>query len=72
MLVHDEPYLISRDSETCNQCNKVFVFNSGLRTHIRTVHEITQEFPCDQCNKVFRFDGDLRVHISTVHMPSHS
>ena len=46
------------------------VSDGDLRTHIRTVHEITQDFPCDQCSKVFKMDDVLGVRIKTVHLTS--
>ena len=48
----------------------MFVTTGNLSTHIKTVHETSEDFSGDKCRKVFKIDGELRVHIKTVHMSS--
>ena len=51
----------------CNLCTKNYAHGSGLRRHMRTVHEnaIPDGFKCQKCQKSFQSARSLGSHSST-------
>ena len=45
----------------CNECNKTFFHQSGLRQHKRSIHE-GKQFACVQCGKDFSRKAKLKLH----------
>ena len=51
----------------CPHCEKSIAGRSGLRTHIRTIHEKIRDFMCQECGKAFTQNVALQLHIKGVH-----
>merc|ERR1712129_510100 len=56
----------------CDICDKSFVSNAGLKTHITRIHGAKTEekekwFSCDLCEGKFRIEGALENHIKLKH-----
>ena len=51
----------------CNLCTKNYAHRSGLRRHMRTVHEnaVPDGFKCQKCQKTFQSARSLGSHSST-------
>ncbi|XP_063390678.1 zinc finger protein 26-like [Cydia fagiglandana] len=50
----------------CDKCDRGFVTNHRLNTHIKTIH-VEGSFQCDNCMKVFSSQQKLKSHVDTVH-----
>lgn len=48
----------------CTQCDRVFVFQSSLVSHMKT-HTGEKPYSCKYCGKQFPYVGSLTVHIRT-------
>ena len=51
----------------CPHCDKSIAGSSGLKTHIRTIHEKIRDFMCQECGKAFTQNVALQLHIKGVH-----
>ena len=51
----------------CNLCTKNYAYRSGLRRHMRAVHEnvVPDGFKCQKCQKTFQSSRSLGAHNST-------
>jgi hypothetical protein len=50
-------------AKKCNVCDKTFLENCDLETHIKDNHE-AKTFKCDECGKTFVLKWRLRKHLS--------
>lgn len=48
-------------------CNGAFKNRSGLKQHVRTVHEKARPFKCDKCDSTFGQRNHLTQHVLVVH-----
>ena len=51
----------------CKICNKSYSEISGLRCHIRSIHEQEKNQTCDHCGKTFFKKSALLTHVRCVH-----
>ena len=51
----------------CPKCEKKFLDNGQLRTHMRNIHQETEPVNCLECNKVFRTAKRLSFHAKSMH-----
>ena len=54
----------------CNQCDKVFGFEKGIKKHLKDMHSrniVEKAEKCEQCNKTFI---QLDKHIARIHEKS--
>ena len=49
---------------TCNDCEKVFPYQSSFNTHMFT-HSGHKAFSCDMCEKAFAKESNLNTHMLT-------
>jgi uncharacterized C2H2 Zn-finger protein len=47
----------------CLTCDKKFVNKNSLKSHINSVHEMTQLFTCETCGKSFSTKSNLKSHL---------
>lgn len=55
----------------CHKCNKVYLSQPGLETHIKRVHEgqkMTRNHVCNWCGKAFQSRQNLRRHVEDIHL----
>lgn len=62
MLKHANP-----DSFKCNDCNKVFAYESTLKSHMRVCHTDDKPFSCTICSASFKRADYLRTHLRYKH-----
>ena len=53
----------------CNSCDKSFFTFSGLKNHIKTIHEGQKKLvqKCDSCKKSYSTEAELKQHIKDIH-----
>ena len=76
---HRASHVCTTKKHKCEECEKKFKSEKGLRNHIKTFHEIntkalTQaQTECDLCGKVFRFHERLKdkIKVRCVHEGKH-
>ena len=51
---------------SCNQCASQFASKSGLRTHIKSIHEGTR-YECKLCDEQYNIRSSLRRHVLSKH-----
>ena len=51
----------------CNQCEKSFVHQKGLRQHIKEIHNQEKNFKCEQCDYCTYLKSNLYMHVKRVH-----
>ena len=50
----------------CDQCNKSYISESGLKSHIEIVHDVLK-VKCDFCDERFESANFKRRHCTEVH-----
>ena len=63
-IVHEPE---SRPRFQCQDCDKTYKMESGLKYHIVTFHEGKKPFTCSLCQKCFVSNTVLKKHIAQVH-----
>ena len=53
---------------SCPYCDQKFTAPSSRATHIRSIHEKTQEYLCPQCDKSFNQKSNMIKHYKTIHL----
>ena len=62
------PKVLERQTKiVCEQCEKGFVTEQGLKTHIRRVHTNREERYCELCRITFKNEKDFKVHMEFEH-----
>ena len=61
LLSGEKPY-------SCPYCSQKFTAPSSRATHIRSIHEKTQEYLCPQCDKSFNQKSNMIKHYKTIHL----
>ena len=51
----------------CKFCNKKFIHQRDVRTHIKSTHDKIKDHKCDSCEQTFSQKGNLKRHIATIH-----
>ena len=57
----------NRNNTTCESCGKSYSKLSGLKKHIKIVHEGQRNYNCDTCGKSVPTAGNLNKHIKKIH-----
>ena len=63
---HIEKVHEKKKSQLCMVCDKKFSCNSGLKAHIKSVHEKISH-KCLICDKTFPYKCTLKNHIESIH-----
>ena len=53
----------TKRNHKCHHCGKSFHESSGLKNHIKTVHEGHRDLKCNYCEKSFSVSVVLKRHI---------
>lgn len=68
MKYHDVPKFECQEIDAQGGvCNRKFVENHFLQTHIKLVHRGLREFVCGQCGICYSSAVDLRNHVINIH-----
>jgi len=58
----------SKDTDPCDECDKIFYSNltQNLNIHKKVIHKLEQ-FSCDECDKTFSYKQNLNEHKKMKH-----
>ena len=62
------PFSAGEKPYNCPYCDQKFTAPSSRATHIRSIHEKSQEFLCPQCEKPFNQKSNMIKHYKTIHL----
>ena len=63
----DQKVNLSKKSDTCPVCFRIFTHGSNLRKHIKTEHIRIDRFECCECSKSYASKFSLSYHRAKVH-----